>query len=84
MVLPPFPRPFHMRGNSADSTLTESSVFQPYERPKRPSPRKRIAKTKSPKSSIPASKSTSSLRRIELRGSEELQVKEPEVEFRLV
>ena len=79
---PPLPRPLHMRGNSADSTLTESSVLNPYPRPKRPSPRKRAAKpTKSPKSVVNASlvspsKSTSNLRRVELHGSDELQLSE--------
>lgn len=78
---PPLPRPFHMRGNSADSTLTESSVLNP--RPKRPSPRKRAAKpAKSPPKNVAGSgvmstsKSASNLRRIELHGSEELQLSE--------
>ena len=75
---PPLPRPFHMRGNSADSTLTESSVLQQYQRPKRPSPRKRPAKpSKSPKAVLSTmSKSTSNLKRIELHGSDELQLSE--------
>ena len=89
-VMPPpplLPRPFHLRGNSADSTLTESSVLNPYQRPKRPSPRKRPAKpSKSPKSVLSpsksasnllsSSKSTSNLKRIELHGSDELQLSE--------
>jgi hypothetical protein len=74
-----------MRGNSADSTLTESSVLQQYQRPKRPSPRKRPAKpSKSPKAVMPTmsalmptmSKSTINLKRIELHGSDELQLSE--------
>jgi hypothetical protein len=73
-----------MRGNSADSTLTESSVLDRYQRPKRPSPRKRPAKptAKSPKSlvslstSASPSKSSTNLRRVELHGSDELQLTE--------
>ena len=79
---PPLPRPLHMRGNSADSTLTESSMLNAYQRPKRPSPRKRAVKpTKSPKNVassvvVPTSKSTTNLRRVELHGSDELQLSE--------
>ncbi len=87
---PPLPRPFHMRGNSADSTLTESSVLHPYQRPKRPSPRKRPAKQQQPSKSSPAkptltpSKSASNLRRIELHGSDELQLSEQvKLQFRI-
>jgi hypothetical protein len=88
MPPPPLPRPFHMRGNSADSTLTESSVLNPYQRPKRPSPRKRPAKSskspskyvlspsKSASNLLSASKSTTNLKRIELHGSDELQLSE--------
>ncbi len=74
------PAPFHARGNSADSTLTEGSHLVPMEppprpvRPKRPSPKKKNFASSSP-AKLPAIKS----RQVVLGGTEELHLTERDI-----
>lgn len=64
-------RPLHMRGNSADSTLTESSIVAQIQRPRRISPRKKLQQQKV--KMMPLN------HHVDLGGSEELQVSERDI-----
>ncbi|XP_059083925.1 regulator of G-protein signaling loco-like, partial [Tigriopus californicus] len=72
----PWLRPIHVRGNSADSTLTEASI-PPRPRPKKSSPKK-MAKV-GPTRSAMKMPSPSKSKQVDLMGSEELHLTETEI-----
>jgi len=66
-------KPVHVRGNSADSTFTETSI-QPKQKPRRPSPKKSL-----PNHRLQSQISASHLKNVQLGASDELNLVDSEL-----